>query len=263
MSVGVTTLMTVLKEDSMVNTLPTGHHENVDTFIKLSPIKIVPTRNYNYTTKTKMFTDEFNFIRKSSSDFFKKILKKKVKISVENTENPPVDLRRVVQTRRHIEKIIVRSRKNLAAASLTNREKEVFFDWFSARMIKYNNSKYGYTTEIPILNVVDDFMEAKVFLARCEAAKFLEMVDRNGNGYTSSFEFVRVFSDIESPEHVAVIRKFVKFLETNKFYTEDLNDDESIQEKDFAEMLMKSSSYDCAQQLSMKKKDKRRRHVSM
>mmetsp|Transcript_21809 Transcript_21809/g.36759 ORF Transcript_21809/g.36759 Transcript_21809/m.36759 type:complete len:250 (+) Transcript_21809:80-829(+) len=223
--------MIVLK-DSPVNVMS---KTCVDTanFTKLSPNKVVPIvyHDYKYTTKTKMFSDEFNFFRNSSSTFFKKFKKKK--IDAEGKRE--AEALRVMETSRHTRKASAGTRKN--QASLSNKERTVFLEWFSARMRKYQTEKYGYATEIPIQYVIDDFMKAKVFPARSEAFEFLRFVDKDRNGSISINEFEEVFSDIDAPEHMAVIRKFIKLLEQDKFY----NEDDTTEEGDSKNIVARSS----------------------
>ena len=203
--------------------------KNEDNFTKLKNVKPCESsniphsvgRDYAYLTH-KMFSDEFNF--------FKKFKKKKIGCEVPlvetdivdsfdktiltgySTTDDEVEIFRKVEVQKYgQEKRTTSAIKNING-SLSKKESAIFFEWFSCRMCKYKSEKYGPKTEIPIQYVIDDFMEAQVFTARSQAFDFLRFVDKDRNGSISINEFVSVFCDVENPDHIAIMKDFLKTL---------------------------------------------------
>ena len=157
--------------------------------------------NYKYTTKNKLHSDEFKLFRQSSSNFFQKFkLKKSVKISKHE------QLRLAMEARCRALK--AKNGRSKSHFSLTRKESEAFFDWFVERMTKYGDR----STEIGIQYVIDDFIATGVFATRAEAFEFLRFVDKDRNGSVSVEEFTNVFCDIENPEHIYIMKNFIREL---------------------------------------------------
>jgi len=193
--------------------------------------------NYKYVTKNKMLADEFRLFRQSSSGFFKKFKKKKS--GGEINEEAEL-LRRMEAQQRAMKRSKTKKgdsgRKFMSHGSMTKRESEIFFEWFAGRMDKYHktsdysasvgSSKLEY--EIPIQYVIDDFIETQVFSSRSEAFEFLRFVDDDRNGSISIEEFASVFRDIENPDHILVMKNFIKKLESSDTFQSDQDSAPSV-----------------------------------
>jgi hypothetical protein len=209
-----------------------------DNFTKLKSVKSCESsnvphavgRDYAYLTKHNMFSDEFSLFHTTSSNFFKKFKKKKIGCEVPvvktdivdsfdktiltgySTTDDEVEFFRKVEVHKNGQKKRTTSAIKNINGSLSKKESAIFFEWFSCQMCKYKSEKYGPKTEIPIQYVIDDFMEAQVFTARSQAFDFLRFVDKDRNGSISINEFVSVFCDVENPDHIAIMKDFLKTL---------------------------------------------------
>lgn len=189
-----------------------------------SPARIVQ-RNYRYINKNKMLVDEFQLFKQSSGNFFKKFQKKTRPRHVDRSVSfDAAEKLRMIDAQKHAQKTKKsHSRAKVKVKGLCKRESDVFFAWFTDRMLKYQRPGHSgdANEEIPIQYVIDDFIETGLFSVRAEAFEFLKFVDKDRNGSVSVEEFSNVFRDIDDAEHISTMKSFISLLEESGDYSNE------------------------------------------
>ena len=173
----------------------------------------VAARDNKFTTKNKMFADEFREFIQSSSKFFQTFQTKKNRsseyfIAAQEMQSVTSHNKHNVKPNGH------NTEFNHKTPPLSKKERNKFCKWFTTRIFHIDSvSKPTPTREIPIQYVIDDFIKTGLFQCRADAFVFLSNFDTEHTGMVSMGKLVDRFYNTTDSEHVLILREFISHLE--------------------------------------------------